>query len=107
MRQKTPSSPPGVFRRILKSDMSHFIPCTVLQRLKREYEVAVRVWGELEYSAAKETEFAQIALLQRKQYFLDARNAASKRLVDHKQICLICKNRPERDSHKSTVSPNA
>ena len=74
--------------------MNHFIPCTVLQRLKREYEVAVRVWGELEYSAPKETEFAQIALLQRKQYFLDARNAADKRLVDHKQMCLICKGRP-------------
>jgi hypothetical protein len=76
--------------------MDRLIACATLKRLKREYEAAIRVWGELEFpllNAPVETEAARIALLLRKQDVLDARNAAGKRLVDHKASCRICKNR--------------
>jgi hypothetical protein len=76
--------------------MSPSTACATLKRLKSEYEAAIRVWGALEFplhNAPLETEAARIALLWRKQNFLDARNAAGKRLVDHKASCWICKNR--------------
>ena len=50
--------------------MDDLIPCATLQRLRKEYEVAVRVWGELEFplhNAPLETENLRISLLQRKQ----------------------------------------
>ena len=76
--------------------MGRLIACATLNRLKREYEAAIRVWGELEFplhNAPAETEAARVRLLQRKQDVLDARNAARGRLVDHKASCWICKNK--------------
>jgi hypothetical protein len=76
--------------------MGRSVACATLKCLKREYEAAMRLWGALEFplhNAPLETDAARISLLRRKQDFLKARNAAGKRLVDHKAGCLICKNK--------------
>ena len=75
--------------------MANIHTCAELARLQRQYELVLRVWGELElplHNAPLETAAGQIALLHRKQQLLVARNGAGKRLADHKQICPVCKS---------------
>jgi hypothetical protein len=65
-------------------------PCAEYQRLKRQYELAVRAWGDLELNDAPAEAKAS---LQRKQLFIEARDACAKRVFDHKASCLICQNK--------------
>jgi hypothetical protein len=68
-------------------------PCAELQELTRQYESALRVWGEYEFPLRNEpvaTRAQQSERLQLKQRALDARNAAHNRMVDHKLNCPRC-----------------
>jgi hypothetical protein len=68
-------------------------PCAELQQLKRQYESAVRVWGQHEFlvhNDAVATRARRFEQLQLKQRALDARNAANDRVLDHKRTCPLC-----------------
>jgi hypothetical protein len=68
-------------------------PCAELQRLKRQYESALRVWGLFEFPPHNQptgTRVRRFEQLQLKQLALDARNAANHRVLNHKRICPLC-----------------
>jgi hypothetical protein len=68
--------------------------CAELQSLRKQYEIAVRAWGELEFplhNAPVATEASRFALLYRKQGSMNERNAAGKRLFDHQLTCPVCR----------------
>jgi hypothetical protein len=70
--------------------MTTLFPCAEFQRLRREYETALRVWGQYEFLLPN----APLGLPERpylKRKALDARNAAKERLIDHREKCRICK----------------
>src|ERR1700722_7019201 len=74
-------------------DMVAADPCAELQQLKRQYESALRVWGQYEFPLHNEpvaTRAQRFEQLQLKQRALDARNAAHDRVLDHKRICPLC-----------------
>jgi hypothetical protein len=61
--------------------------------LERQYESALRVWGEYEFPLQNEpagTPARQSELIQLKQRALNARNAANNRVLAHKRICPLC-----------------
>ncbi len=67
--------------------------CAELQQLKRQYEFALRVWGEYQFPVHNEpvgTQAWRSKQLQLKQEALDARNAANGRVLDHKLTCPLC-----------------
>jgi hypothetical protein len=67
--------------------------CSELQELKRQYESALRAWGQHEFPLHNEpvaTRARRSEVLHRKQAALDARNAANDSLLDHKRICPLC-----------------
>jgi hypothetical protein len=77
-----------VYRGMVAADL-----CAELQQLKRQYESALRVWGQYEFPLHNElvgTRARLIEQLQLKQRALDARNAANGRVLDHKRICPLC-----------------
>ena len=70
--------------------MTTLFPCAEFQHLRREYETALRVWGQYEFPLPN----AALGLPEQpflKQNALDARNAAKERLIDHREKCRICK----------------
>jgi hypothetical protein len=74
--------------------MSDPSPCVEMAKLQRQYEIALRMWADLEFAppgSPVQTEAGRIALLHRKEVVLNARNAAALRLSDHKLSCLTCK----------------
>jgi hypothetical protein len=71
--------------------------CAELQQLKRQYESALRIWGEYQFPVHNEpvgTQAWRPEQLQLKQKALDARNAANDRLLDHKLTCPLCAAKP-------------
>jgi ribonuclease D len=71
--------------------------CPELAKLQRQYKLALKVWGEQEfavYNAPVATEATRIALVQNKQHFVSARNAAAQRVLDHQSACPVCKQQP-------------
>jgi len=67
--------------------------CAELQDLKRQYESALRAWGQHEFplhNGPVETRARRLQRLQMKQRALEERNAANDTLLDHKRICPLC-----------------
>jgi hypothetical protein len=67
--------------------------CPELEALKRQYEFALRIWGEYEFPFHNEpiaTRARRSVRLQLKQNALVARNEANDSLLDHKLVCLLC-----------------
>lgn len=67
--------------------------CVELQELKRQYESALRAWGQREFPLHNEpvaTRARRLERLQLKQTALDTRNAANDSVLDHKRNCLLC-----------------
>jgi hypothetical protein len=67
--------------------------------LKRQYEFALRVWGEYEFPIHNQPVGTQVwrseeLRLQLKQKALDARDAANERVLDHKLTCPLCAAKP-------------
>jgi hypothetical protein len=74
--------------------MSNLFPCVELQRLKQQYENALRIWGQFEFPLHNEPvgpAAGQAERFQLKQRALNARNDASARLLAHREKCQICK----------------
>jgi hypothetical protein len=74
--------------------MSNLFPCVELQRLKQQYQTALRLWGQFEFPLHKEpvgSPARQAEQLELKQKALNARNEASERLIAHRDKCRICK----------------
>jgi hypothetical protein len=68
-------------------------PCPELQELKRQYESALRVWAQYEFSLHNEpvrTRAQRLEHLRLRQRALEERNAANYRVFDHKRFCLLC-----------------
>jgi hypothetical protein len=77
-------------------------------RLRNEYDVALRVWGALEFpthDAPIETESKRVARLERGFKALLDRNAASQCLVYHQQICPTCGHK-RLDMGKLLIMPD-
>jgi hypothetical protein len=69
--------------------------CAELQQLKRQYESALRVWGEYQFPVRNEPAGTQAwRFEQLKQKALDERNAANDRVLDHKLTCPLCAAKP-------------
>jgi hypothetical protein len=67
--------------------------CAQLQQLKRQYEAALRTWGEYQFLRHNEpigTQARRSEQLYLKQKALDARNEANDRLLGHKETCPLC-----------------
>jgi hypothetical protein len=67
--------------------------CAELQELKRQYESALRAWGQYEFplhNEPVETRARRSERLQSKQRALEERNAANDSVLDHKRICPLC-----------------
>ena len=83
----------GILTRSLDAShcgMTTLFPCAEFQHLRREYETALRVWGQYEFPLPN----APLGLPEQpylKQKALDARNAAKERLNDQRENCRICK----------------
>jgi hypothetical protein len=77
-----------------KNALAPACPCVELQRLKQQYETALRIWGEFEFPLHNEpvgpSEW-QADRLQLKQKAWKAKNEASERLLAHREKCRICK----------------
>jgi hypothetical protein len=73
--------------------MTAAIPCAEYMSLRRQYEAALQHWGDvlLAQHAGSVNEDVQSALKYRKNA-ADERDAADKRLEDHKQSCRVCKH---------------
>jgi hypothetical protein len=83
--------------------MSNLFPCVELQRLKQQYENALRFWGQFEFPLHNEQvgpPTRQAERLQLKERALKARNEASERLLAHREKCRNCKI----DHRKARVS---
>jgi hypothetical protein len=77
----------------ISSGMVAAVPCAELRELKRQYESALRIWGQYEFPLHNElvgTRAQRSEHLQEKQRALEERNAANERLLDHRRICLLC-----------------
>jgi hypothetical protein len=78
-------------------------PCAELLKLKRQYEYALRAWGQYEFRLHNEpagTREWRVEQLQLQQKLLDARDATSGHLLKHKRICPLCSGKDCR-----TLSP--
>jgi hypothetical protein len=67
--------------------------CAELQELKRQYESALRIWGQPEFPLHNEpepTRSRRLERLQIKQRALEARNSANDSVLDHKLTCQLC-----------------
>jgi hypothetical protein len=74
--------------------MGNLFPCVEWQRLKQQYENALRIWGQFEFPLHNEPAgpaARQAERLQLKQRALDARNKGCERLLAHRAKCRICK----------------
>jgi hypothetical protein len=74
--------------------MSTIFPCAEFQELKRQYESALRLWGQYEFPLHNQPLVArawQATQLRLKQKAVEARNKASERLLAHKEKCRVCK----------------
>jgi hypothetical protein len=74
--------------------MTNLFPCVELQKLKQQYETALRIWGQFEFPLHNEplgSPARQAEQLQLKQRALNARNEANERLLAHREKCRICK----------------
>src|ERR1700722_16146069 len=83
-------------------------PCTELQQLKRQYESALRVWGQYEFPLPNQpvtTRAQRFEQLQLKQRALDTRNAAHDRVLDHRRTCPLCAGRSLRQMHPTQLQP--
>ena len=71
--------------------MTAAMPCPEYMRLRQLYEAALRGWGDvlLAQHAGLLAGDVQSALKYRKNV-ADERDAANKRMKDHKRICLLC-----------------
>jgi hypothetical protein len=86
---------------LLLVDSSHIamsnlflFPCVELQRLKRQYQTALRIWGQFEFPLHNEPVGPPAQRGEQrelKQRALNARNEASERLLAHGEKCRICK----------------
>ena len=73
--------------------MSNPLPCEELQKLKQQYQTAVRIWGQFEFPLHNEPvgpAARQAERLQLKQKAWKARNEVSERLLAHREKCRIC-----------------
>src|ERR1700691_1745167 len=80
-------------RSVLNRAYYRGMACAELQKLKRQYESALRVWGQYEFPLPNEpvaTRAQRFEQLQLKQRALDTRNAAHDRVLYHKRICALC-----------------
>ena len=95
-------------RSVLNRAYYRGMACAELQELKRQYESALRVWGQYEFPLHNEpaaTRARRFEQLQLKQRALNARNAAHDRVLDHKRICLLCEGRSLRQMHPTRLQP--
>ena len=70
--------------------MSNLFPCVELQRLRQQYETALRIWGRFEFPLHNESvgpAARQAEQLQLKERALKTRNEASERLLAHREKC--------------------
>jgi hypothetical protein len=83
-------------------------PCAELQELKRQYESALRVWGQYQFPLHNEslgTRALRSGHLQLKQRALEERNSAKERVLDHERICLL--GAPRKASREPVGSRDA
>ena len=74
--------------------MSNLFPCVELQRLKEQYQTALRLWGQFEFPLHNEpvgSPARKAEQLELKQRALNARNEASEQLLTHRDKCRICR----------------
>jgi hypothetical protein len=74
--------------------MSILFPCAELRNLKRRYESALRMWGQLEFPVHNEpvgSRAQQLDRLHLKLRALEARNDAAERVLAHQEKCRLCK----------------
>jgi hypothetical protein len=69
--------------------MGNLFPCVEVQRVKQQYENALRIWGQFEFPLHNEP-VGPAERLQLKQGALNARNEACERLLAHRAKCRIC-----------------
>jgi len=92
------------------ADLEHLIvvmpdamPCPEYKRLRWEYEAAVRRWGDVllaQHGARLASEVGKA--LEFRKNAADERDAAKRRLEDHKRSCPVCRKaiRQYRSPHK-------
>jgi hypothetical protein len=79
---------------MIMGGMSNLFPCVELQKLKQQYETALRIWDQCEFPLHNEpvgSPARQVEQLQLKERALKARNEASERQLAHREKCRICK----------------
>ena len=82
----------GVSMEHLTLVMSADIPCPEYTRLRWEYEVALRRWGDLLLAQLAEPvgwDFKRAVELRKNA--VDEKDATDKRLEDHKRSCPVCR----------------
>ena len=83
-------------------------PCAELQKLKRQYESALRVWGQYEFplhNAPVGTLPRRFEWAELKQRARDARNAAHDCLLEHKRLCPLCAGLSLPQMHPTQLQP--
>jgi hypothetical protein len=85
---------------VLFADLEHLIlgmpdavPCPEYISLRWEYEAALQRWGDLllaQHAEPADAHFKRAVELRRDA--ADERDAANKRMEDHKQSCPVCLN---------------
>ena len=89
--------------------MPYAMPCRKYERLRRDYEAALRLWGDVLLAqhtgrwagdVEKALEFRKMAA--------DERDATNKGLEDHKRSCPVCREaiRQLQNPHKTSKPPN-
>jgi hypothetical protein len=94
----------------LYADLEHLIvvmpdamPCSEYKRLRTDYEAALRRWGDVLLAQHTGRLGGDVKrALEIRQHAADERDAADKRLEDHKRSCPVCREaiRQYRNPHK-------
>jgi hypothetical protein len=73
------------------------MPCPEHDRLRQQYEAALRHWGQVMLFLKSDLPEAQHQASQFKLNALNERNATSERMCFHKRTCLFCENKADLD----------
>ena len=75
--------------------MTAAVPCPEYMHLRQQYEAALQRWGYVLLSQHARFVGGDIqSAMELRKNAADERDAASKRMEDHKQSCQVCKHNP-------------
>ena len=75
--------------------MTAAVPCPEYMLLRQQYETALQRWGDVLLSQHGGLVGRDIqSAMELRKNTADERDAANKRMEDHKQSCQVCKNNP-------------